>query len=319
MTGRLYVVATPIGHLSDLSPRAAETLRTVDVVAAEDTRVTRVLLRHVGSSAQAISAHAHNQARACDAVLAHLHAGRSVALVSDAGTPAISDPGNAVVAAAHGAGFVVTPIPGPSAVATLLSAAGLSDGPFVFEGFLPARPKVRDERLACVAAAARAAGAVLVLYEAPHRIAGTLQSLVAEFGAERTIAVGRELTKAFEEVFRGSAADALAWLAAKPERIRGEFVVAIDRAPESPDAEGLRTTGHAAWIDDHDRLLARLLQDLPPSRAVKLAQELTGAPHRELYARALALRSEGDAGTEGTAGDVGLPADAVLPPPANDG
>ena len=153
MTGRLYVVATPIGHLSDLSPRAAETLRTVDVVAAEDTRVTRVLLRHVGSSAQAISAHAHNQERACEAVLAHLHAGRSVALVSDAGTPAISDPGNAVVAAAHGAVFVVTPIPGPSAVATLLSAAGLSDGPFLFEGFLPARPKVRDERLARVAAA----------------------------------------------------------------------------------------------------------------------------------------------------------------------
>ncbi len=296
MTGRLYVVATPIGHLSDLSPRAADVLRMVEVVAAEDTRVTRVLLRHVGSSAQTISAHAHNQARACEAVLAHLQAGRAVALVSDAGTPAISDPGNAIVAAAHEAGFAVTPIPGPTAVATLLSAAGLSDGPFLFEGFLPARPKVRDERLARVAAAARAAGAVLVLYEAPHRIAATLAALAAQFGPERRIAVGRELTKAYEEVFRGTAAQAVDWLTAKPERVRGEFVVAIDRAPGDPDGPEPRTTGHAAWIDDHDRLLIRLLEDLPPSRAVKLAQELTGAPHRDLYARTLALRA--GAGTE---------------------
>ncbi len=293
MTGRLYVVATPIGHLSDLSPRAAETLRSVDVVAAEDTRVTRVLLRHAGSGAQTISAHAHNQERASEAVLAHLRAGRSVALVSDAGTPAISDPGNAVVAAAHEAGFVVTPIPGPSAVTTLLSAAGLSDGPFLFEGFLPARPKVRDERLASVAAAAQAAGAVLVLYEAPHRIAQTLQALAAQFGGDRRVAVGRELTKTYEEIFRGPAAQAVAWLAEKPERVRGEFVVAIDRPAQVADAEAARTTGHAAWVDDHDRLLARLLQDLPLSRAVKLAQELTGAPHKTLYAQALALRARG--------------------------
>lgn len=294
MANRLYVVATPIGHLSDLSPRAAETLRSADVVAAEDTRVTRVLLRHVGSGAATIAAHEHNQRAAADAVLGHLRAGRSVALVSDAGTPAISDPGNLIVAAVHEAGFVVEPIPGPSAVVTLLSAAGLSEGPFLFEGFLPARPKARDARLAAASDAADAAGALLVLYEAPHRIAGTLDAVAARFGAQRLVAVGRELTKTFEEVWRGPAADAPAWLAAKPERSRGEFVIAIDRCAAAP-ADEVR----AAAIDA-DRMLARLLEELPTSRAVKLAQEFTGLPHRELYAKALALR--GKAGEESDGG-----------------
>lgn len=285
MAGRLYVVATPIGHLSDLSPRAADTLRRAEVVAAEDTRVTRVLLRHVGSPAKTMAAHEHNQRAAADAVLEHLRAGRSVALVSDAGTPAISDPGNLIVAAAHEAGFAVEPIPGPSAVVTLLSAAGLSEAPFLFEGFLPARPKLRDARLATAAAAADAAGALLVLYEAPHRIAATLEALAARYGEDRTMAIGRELTKTFEEIWRGTAAQAPAWLAGKPERTRGEFVIAIDRGPPQDAAQA---PAHA--LPDADRLLQRLLEDLPTSRAVRLAQELTGRPHRELYARALALR-----------------------------
>lgn len=290
MTNRLYVVATPIGHLSDLSPRAAETLRSVDVVAAEDTRVTRVLLRHVGSAAKTIAAHEHNQRAAADAVLEHLRAGRSVALVSDAGTPAISDPGNLIVAAVHEAGFVVEPIPGPSAVVALLSAAGLSEAPFLFEGFLPARPKARDARLAAVADAADAAGALLVLYEAPHRIAATLQALALRFGGEqRLVAIGRELTKTFEEIWRGPAADAPAWLAARAERSRGEFVIAIDR--RTPD-DAQRDSAAAAAIDART-LLAELLQELPTSRAVRLAQRLTGLPHRELYASALALRAAG--------------------------
>lgn len=286
MTSRLYVVATPIGNLSDLGERARDTLRSVDVVAAEDTRVSQVLLRHVGSQASTISAHAHNQRAAADAVLAHLRAGRSVALVSDAGTPAISDPGSAIVAAVHDAGFAVVPIPGPSALAALLSAAGLSEGPFLFEGFLPARAKARDARLDVVCAAADAAGAALVLYEAPHRIAATLAALAARFGGRR-IAIGRELTKAFEEIYRGSAADAPGWLAERPQRLRGEFVIAIDRPDAAPaHSPGCRV---AAKPIDPDALLARLMQDLTPSRAVKLAQELTGLPHRELYARALAL------------------------------
>jgi 16S rRNA (cytidine1402-2'-O)-methyltransferase len=294
MAGRLYVVATPIGHLSDLSQRAARTLAEVDVVAAEDTRVTRVLLRHVGSHAKAIAAHAHNAPAAGAAVLAHLADGRSVALVSDAGTPAISDPGNAIVAAAHEAGFEVVPIPGPSAVTALLSVAGLSDGPFLFEGFLPSRPKARDARLAVAAGAAASAGAVLVLYEAPHRIADTLQAVARQFGEGRRIAIGRELTKTFEELYRGPAGGAPAWLDERPERRRGEFVIAVDRAEAA--AEGAAEAGEPARrpaAPDPEALLARLLEDLSPSRAVKLAQDLTGLAHRDLYARALAIRSRG--------------------------
>jgi len=280
-------VATPIGNLSDLGERAAQTLRTVDVVAAEDTRVTQVLLRHVGSHARTISAHEHNQRQAAEAVLAHLHAGRSVALVSDAGTPAISDPGNAIVAAVHAAGLPVVPIPGPSAVAALLSCAGLSDAPFLFEGFLPSRPRAREARLDVACAAANTAGAVLVFYEAPHRIAATLQALASRFGPERLVAVGRELTKTFEEIYRGPASGAPDWLAERPERLRGEFVIAVDRA-QAPQREAAGREGRAAQIDP-DALLAGLQKELGTSRAVKLAQELTGLPRRELYARALSI------------------------------
>ena len=310
MTNRLYVVATPIGNLSDLSPRAAETLRTVDVVAAEDTRVTRILLRHVGSTARTMAAHEHNQRAAADSVLEHLRAGRTVALVSDAGTPAVSDPGNLIVAAAHEAGFVVEPVPGPSAVIALLSAAGLSEAPFLFEGFLPARPKGRDARLAVASGAADAAGAILVLYEAPHRIAATLDALAQRFGSERLLAVGRELTKTFEEIWRGPAADAPAWLAGKPERLRGEFVIAIDRCP--PPQEDASASAAAAI--DAERLLARLLEDLPTSRAVRLAQELTGLPHRTLYARALELRAAESAEEDPDADAVGAHTDEQTPP-----
>ena len=283
MSNQLYVVATPIGNLSDLSERARNTLCAVDVVAAEDTRVTQVLLRHIGARARMISAHEHNQQRAAQTVLEHLGAGRSVALVSDAGTPAISDPGNAIVAAAHRAGFQVVPIPGPSAVATLLSGAGLSDGPFLFEGFLPARAKAREQRLAIVSEAADRAGATLVIYEAPHRIGDTLAAIAQRFSDGRLIAIGRELTKTFEELWRGPSTDGLAWLLERPERSRGEFVIAIDAAPaESPDDQKQQSA-------DAQKLLEKLLAELSTSRAVRLAQELTGLPHRELYAMALGI------------------------------
>ena len=283
MSNQLYVVATPIGNLSDLSERARNTLCAVDVVAAEDTRVTQVLLRHIGARARMISAHEHNQQRAAQTVLEHLGAGRSVALVSDAGTPAISDPGNAIVAAAHQAGFQVVPIPGPSAVATLLSGAGLSDGPFLFEGFLPARAKAREQRLAIVSEAADRAGATLVIYEAPHRIGDTLAAIAQRFSDGRLIAIGRELTKTFEELWRGPSTDGLAWLLERPERSRGEFVIAIDAAPaESPDDQKQQSA-------DAQKLLEKLLAELSTSRAVRLAQELTGLPHRELYAMALGI------------------------------
>lgn len=288
MTSRLYVVATPIGNLSDLGERARRILLEVELVAAEDTRVTQVLLRHVGARARTIRADEHNQQRAAQSVLEHLRAGHSVALVSDAGTPAISDPGNAIVAAAHEAGFAVVPIPGPSAVTALLSAAGLPDGPFLFEGFLPARASNRDARLKLVAQAADQAGATLVLYEAPHRITATLEAIAQHFGAQRTIAIGRELTKTFEEIWRGAAADAPQWLAQRPERTRGEFVIAIGRAP----ATALDAQASASTSIDPQELLASLVPELGTSRAVRLAQRLTGLAHRELYARALALNGE---------------------------
>ncbi len=288
MTSQLYVVATPIGNLSDLGERARRILLEVDLVAAEDTRVTQVLLRHVGARARTIRADEHNQQRAAQSVLEHLRAGHSVALVSDAGTPAISDPGNAIVAAAHEAGFAVVPIPGPSAVTALLSAAGLPDGPFLFEGFLPARASNRDARLKLVAQAADQAGATLVLYEAPHRITATLEAIAQHFGAHRTIAIGRELTKTFEEIWRGTAAEAPQWLAQRPERTRGEFVIAIGRAP----ATALDAQASAGTSIDPQELLASLVPELGTSRAVRLAQRLTGLAHRELYARALALNGE---------------------------
>ncbi len=287
MTSTLYVVATPIGHLSDLSPRASETLRAVAAVAAEDTRVTRVLLRHAGSSARVFSAHAHNEADAAARVLALLAEGHDVALVSDAGTPAISDPGAAIVAAVHDAGFTVVPIPGPSAVTALLSAAGLTPGPFLFEGFLPTKAAARDARLALACDAADRAAAILVLYEAPHRIDATVDAIVARCGSERRVAIGRELTKRFEEIHRGPAGGLRAWLDAKPERRKGEFAIAID-AVAAVEAGTSRAEADAAELE---RVLAQLLAHMPISQAVRLARDLTGAPHKALYATALALRA----------------------------
>ncbi len=284
MTSTLYVVATPIGHLSDLSPRASETLRAVAAVAAEDTRVTRVLLGHAGSSARVFSAHAHNEADAAKRVLAMLAEGHDVALVSDAGTPAISDPGAAIVGAAHEAGFAVVPVPGPSAVTALLSAAGLAPGPFLFEGFLPAKAGTRDARLAIAAEAADRAGAVLVLYEAPHRIDATIAAIAAHFGAERRVAIGRELTKRFEEIYRGPLGGVPGWLDAKAERRKGEFAIAIDAVPATDSPPPGRHT------IDLEQLLLGLLEQMPTSAAVRLARDLTGAPHKALYAMALAAR-----------------------------
>ncbi len=286
-------MATPIGHLSDLSPRAAQTLCGVDVVAAEDTRVTRVLLRHAGSSARLISARAHNEQAAAQQIVALLGEGKTVALVSDAGTPAISDPGAQVVAAVRAAGFPVIPIPGPSALATLLSAAGLREGPIVFEGFLPARARARRERLAVLAQAARLSGAALVFYEAPHRIDELLADLADRFGPDRLLVIGRELTKVFEEIASVPAGQAVQWLSGKPERRRGEFVVAVERDPAPAAAPAAESDAPPAELDPQaQRLLGLLLTELPPSRAARLAHEISGAPRDALYSLALALRGQ---------------------------
>jgi len=304
--GSLYVVATPIGHLSDLGTRAAEILRSVDVVAAEDTRTSRVLLERVGSRASPIAAHRHNEREAGERIVALLAQGRDVALVSDAGTPAISDPGARIVAMVLRAGYRVVPIPGPSAPIALLSACGLVEGPFHFEGFLPTRAKARAARLAVLARMPHA----FVLFEAPHRIAATLPAIASACGDARWLALGRELTKRFEEIHVCRAGDAPAWLATDPKRERGEYVLVVaapDYEPEhvarhdapaggtadvAPGSAGTLTAqeaeaGAGVVTVDVGALLAALLDELPVSRAAKVAGHATGLPHRVLYRMAL--------------------------------
>jgi len=280
--GTLYVVATPIGNLSDLSERMILTLREVDWVAAEDTRTTRVLLDRAGSSARTLAAHRHNERASAERVAELLAQGRRIALVSDAGTPAVSDPGCRIVSAALDAGARVVPIPGPSAAIAMVSASGLVEGPFHFEGFLPSRPRARDERLAALARLAWP----FVLFEAPHRIAATLPAIAERCGADRLVAIGRELTKRFEEVHRCAVGEAADWVAADPNRLRGEYVLVVAGAGETEGEE-------AAGLDPR-RLLEALLQELPPSRAVKVATRATGLPHRELYQLALSISKESD-------------------------
>jgi 16S rRNA (cytidine1402-2'-O)-methyltransferase len=284
----LYVVATPIGHLSDLSARAVHILGHVDVVAAEDTRVARVLLDHVGARPTLVASHAHNEARSAQSIVERLRAGQRVALTSDAGTPGISDPGARVVAAVHAAGLPVIPVPGPSAVITLLSAAGFDEPRFRFEGFLPARPKARRDRLAVLARS----DAVVVLYESPHRIVETVEDLAAALEPERTVVLGRELTKRFEQVHRGTAGTLAAWLDADPDRRRGEFAIAFDAAP--PAVAAMQTV---------DPLLAALCAELPARQASRIAARATGLRANDLYRRAIALRlaAEGSGDADGDA------------------
>lgn len=300
--GSLYVVATPIGHLSDISARAAEVLRSVDVVAAEDTRTSRVLLDRVGSRARTLAAHRHNEREAGERIVALLKQGRNVALVSDAGTPAISDPGARIVSMVLRAGCRVVPIPGPSAPVALLSACGLVEGPFHFEGFLPTRARARAARLALLARMPHA----FVLFEAPHRIAQAVPAIAAACGDARWIALGRELTKRFEEIHVCRAGEATGWLAADPDRERGEYVLVVAAPDYDPDARRLAAkgpdddaatpasdtacSGEAAdgtATVEVAALLAALLEELPVSRAVRVAGRATGLPHRALYRMAL--------------------------------
>lgn len=297
----LYVVATPIGRLSDLGLRATDILRRVDVVAAEDTRVARVLLDHVGARPTLIASHAHNEARVAESVVERIRSGQSVALTSDAGTPGISDPGARVVAAVHEAGLRVVPVPGPSAVATLLSVAGFMESRFRFEGFLPARARARRERLAELASS----DAVVVLYESPHRIVEMIDDLAAALEPSRTIVLGRELTKRFEQVHRASAGSLPAWLAENSDRQRGEFVIAIDAAPRSPAAD--MASGLSV-----DALLRALCAELPVRQAARIAAGLSGQRANDLYRRALALRGQdGDGDGDGDVDDgAGAQADS---------
>ncbi|MCD6674163.1 MAG: 16S rRNA (cytidine(1402)-2'-O)-methyltransferase [Burkholderiaceae bacterium] len=293
--GSLYVVATPIGHLSDIGGRAADVLRRVDLVAAEDTRTTRVLLDHLGAHPQTMPAHRHNERAAAQRIVEALAAGRSVALVSDAGTPAVSDPGARIVDDVRAAGHRVVPVPGPSAPLALISASGLVEGPFHFEGFLPSRARARDERLAQLAQMPHP----FVLFEAPHRIAQTLSALARVAGTGRRIAIGRELTKRFEEIHVCDVADAPDWLGADENRLRGEYVLVVATASRPADDGDDAAAPSAAEVDVR-ALLSELLAEMPLSRAVRLAGRVTALPRRKLYAMALAAAREvgGEGGEE---------------------
>ncbi len=273
----LYVVATPIGNLADLSLRALHVLGLVDAVACEDTRVGAVLLRAFGLAKPLVALHAHNEHGAAQAVLARLAAGERVALISDAGTPAVSDPGAALVAAVRAAGHRSIPLPGPSSALAALSVAGdTARGGFVFVGFLPARGGDRAEALRRLAEWA----GTQVLFEAPHRIE-TLAAELAAALADRPLTIARELTKQFETVATMPAADLPGWLAVDANRLRGEFVLVLHgrAAAEAADEAGA-----------HDHLLSTLLGVLPLKQAVAVAVELSGAPRNALYARALELK-----------------------------
>lgn len=275
------MVATPIGNLADLTLRAIHLLAGVDAVACEDTRVTGQLLRHLGLDKPLLALHQHNEASAAQAVLARLAQGQRVAYASDAGTPAISDPGALLVAAVAAAGHRVVPIPGASSAAAALSVAGdaAAQG-FVFTGFLPGKGA---ERRGALQAAAAAPGCQ-VLFEAPHRIAALAAGL-AELAPARRVTLCRELTKQFETVATLPAAELPAWLAADAHRSRGEFVLVLHALPAAPaDGDALDAAA--------ERLLAALVPVLPLKPAVALVAELTGAPRNALYQRALALRDE---------------------------
>jgi 16S rRNA (cytidine1402-2'-O)-methyltransferase len=272
----LYVVATPIGNLGDITLRALDTLKSVDRVAAEDTRVSGQLLAHFNISRPLVSIREHNERAAAERVVAWIAAGEAVAYVSDAGTPAVSDPGARLVAAVRAAGLTVVPVPGVSAVTTALSAAGLESGQWLFQGFLPPKTGARKAQLQVLAPLPCA----LVFYEAPHRIEETLADMAAVLDSTRQVTLARELTKRFESIVTLPLREAPDWLAADPNHVRGEFVVIVH-----PPAAAAATVDAEAM-----RVLDVLLGALPPTLAAKLASQITGRSKAELYKMTLALK-----------------------------
>ncbi len=272
--GSLYIVGTPIGNLEDITVRALSVLGSVDVVLAEDTRHSAKLLAHHGLRARLQSLHEHNEERNAVKLVQALEAGKHMALISDAGTPLISDPGLRLVRRAQAAGVPVVPIPGPSALTCALCAAGLPTDRFVFEGFLPSGASQRRQRLEALRAEPR----TMVFFEAPHRIERSVAAMSETFGATRKVVLARELTKLFETIKGGSLGVIGAWLADDPNHRKGEFVVVV--AGAEPEAQG---------EDAHDALLLALLEELPLRQAVSVAVRATGAPRNMLYRRATEL------------------------------
>jgi 16S rRNA (cytidine1402-2'-O)-methyltransferase len=284
-SGRLQVVATPIGNIGDLSTRAREALQSADLIAAEDTRHTLALLQAIGISRPLLSLHAYNESQRVPDLLARLEAGESIALVSDAGTPLLSDPGYELVARAAQAGFEVLAIPGPSAITAALAVAGLPTSRFCFEGFLPARERERRAELAKLAHETR----TLVFFEAPHRIAATLADLATELGGDRQAMVARELTKTHETLYRGTLVELAARARDDSNFQRGEITLVVHGAPETTSTVDQQLLRRAVDL---------LSKELPPSRAAAIAAQLTGATRSEAYA--LATRGGGDTDTPET-------------------
>lgn len=275
----LYVVATPIGNLQDITLRALEVLKTVDVIAAEDTRHTSHLLSHFAIQKKLIAVHEHNEQKSAQILLERLRAGESIALVTDAGTPGISDPGAIVVDVLREAGVKVVPVPGASAVIAALSASGITANGYVFYGFLPASGSQRRKTLEAL----KGYSSTLVFYEAPHRIIECVEDLAKVLGGERRITIARELTKTFETFHRCVLQDAKGWLESDPNQQRGEFVLLVEAAAVVEEAD---------TSEDAERILRLLLADLPLKQAVKLATEITGVKKNILYEFALKLKDE---------------------------
>ncbi len=267
--GTLHIVATPIGNLGDLSPRAQETLRSVSAICAEDTRRSGQLLAHFGINTPLVALHEHNEDALAQRIVGRLLAGESLALVSDAGTPLVSDPGYRLVRAARAAGIRVSPVPGACAAIAALSVAGLASDRFVFEGFLPAKSSGRRERLQQLAGETR----TLVFYESSHRIVESLGDLCDVFGGERPAVLAREISKLFETVLDGSLAELQQRVEADADQRKGEFVLVVSGAGDDADAR----------VVEGRRVYALLNAHLPPSAAAKLAAEITGAPRKALY------------------------------------
>ena len=274
--GTLYVVATPIGNLSDISLRALEVLKKVDVVAAEDTRVSSRLLQRYGITAKLVALHEHNEARATAPLLALLAQGKSLALVSDAGTPGISDPGARLTAAAREAGYRISPVPGANAAVAALSVSGIAAPHFLFYGFLPSRAAERGKELSALAAYPFP----LVFFEAPHRILESVGDMALTLGGARRIVIARELTKMFESIHSCTLSEANAWLEKDGARRKGEFVLVVEGAGDE-----------RAGDDEVQRTLEVLLAAVPLKQAVTLATRITGAQRNRVYALALALKS----------------------------
>lgn len=275
----LYIVATPIGNLQDITLRAIEILKAVDLIAAEDTRHSRPLLNHFGISTRLVSYREHNEAASTQGLITFLQAGQSVALISDAGTPLISDPGYRLVKTARDAGIQVVPIPGVSAVVTALCASGMATDRFSFQGFLPAKRVGRQRYLQALLVETQ----TLVFYEAPHRISETLEDVVSIFGAERIVTLARELTKRFEQIWQGTAGDAIAHLQSGDIPARGEFVLLV---------AGIESDQASPAQYEAARVMKLLLPEMPPRRAADIASQITGENKKDLYKLAVQLRQQ---------------------------